>query len=69
MMESYRTGTTIYPDSMSKKLSYSSSGNVYWPSDYKVVTSNSDYLNKIYEKLKEGKPVLFGAKNSYGTQH
>ena len=69
MMESYRTGTTIYPDAMSKKLSYSSSGNVYWPSDYKVVTSNSDYLNKIYEKLKEGKPVLFGAKNSYGTQH
>ena len=69
MMESYRTGTTIYPDVMSKKLSYSSSGNVYWPSDYKVVTSNSDYLNKIYVKLKEGKPVLFGAKNSYGTQH
>ena len=69
MMESYRTGTTIYPDLMSKKLSYSSSGNVYWPSDYKVVTSNSDYFNKIYEKLKDGKPVLFGAKNSYGTQH
>ena len=69
MIESYRTGTTIYPDVMSKKLSYSSTGNVYWPSDYKVVTSKSDYLNKIYEKLKEGKPVLFGAKNSYGTQH
>ena len=69
MMDSYRTGTTIYPDVMSKKLSYSSTGNVYWPSDYKVVTSKSDYLNKIYEKLKEGKPILFGAKNSYGTQH
>lgn len=69
MIESYRTGTTIYPDVMSKKLSYSSTGNVYWPSDYKVVTSKSDYLNKIYEKLKEGKPILFGAKNSYGTQH
>ena len=69
MMESYRTGTTIYPDAMSKKLSYSSSGNVYWPSHFKAVTSSSGYLNKIYEKLKEGKPVLFGAKKSSGTQH
>lgn len=69
MMESYRKGKTIYPDAMSKKLSYSSSGNLYWPSDYTVVTSNSGYLNKIYQKLKEGKPVLLGAKNSSGTQH
>lgn len=69
MMQSYRTGTTIYPDAMSKKLSYSSSGNVYWPSDYIVVTSSSGYLSKIYELLKQGKPVLFGAKNSYGGQH
>ena len=69
MMESYRTGTTIYPDAMSKKLSYSSSGNVYWPSNYIAVTSSSGYLSKIYEKLKEGKPVLFGAKKSSGTQH
>ena len=69
MMESYRTGTTIYPDAMSKKLSYSSSGNVYWPSNYKSVTSSSGYLTKIYEKLKEGKPVMFGAKKSSGTQH
>ena len=69
MMESYRTGTTIYPDAMSKKLSYSSSGNVYWPSNYKAVTSSSGYLSKIYEKLKEGKPVLFGAKKSSGSQH
>ena len=69
MMESYRTGTTIYPDAMSKKLSYSSSGNVYWPSNYIAVTSSNGYLSKIYEKLKEGKPVLFGAKKSSGTQH
>ena len=69
MMESYRTGTTIYPDAMSKKLTYSSSGNVYWPSHYKAVTSSSGYLSKIYEKLKEGKPILFGAKKSSGTQH
>lgn len=69
MIESYRTGKTIYPDAMSKKLSYSSSGNLYWPSDYTVVTNSSNYLSKIYQKLKEGKPVLFGAKNSSGTQH
>ena len=69
MMESYRTGTTIYPDAMSKKLSYTASGSVYWPSHYTVVTSSSGYLNGIYQQLKQGKPVLFGAKNSYGTQH
>lgn len=69
MMESYRTGTTIYPNTMAKKLSYSSSGNVYWPSNYKVVTSSSGYLSGIYNQLNAGKPVLFGAKNSYGGQH
>lgn len=69
MMESYRTGTTIYPDAMSKKLSYSSTGNLYWPNDYNVVTNSNGYLNNIYQKLKEGKPVLLGAKNSSSTQH
>ena len=69
MIESYRTGKTIYPDAMSRKLSYSSTGNLYWPSDYTVVTSSSDYLSKIYQKLKEGRPVLLGAKNYSGTQH
>lgn len=69
MMQSYRTGTTIYPDAMSKKLSYNSSGSVYWPADYIVTTSSSGYLARIYELLKQGKPVLFGAKNSYGGQH
>lgn len=69
MMESYRKGYTIYPDTMSKMLSYSSSGNVYWPSHYKVCTSSADYLEKFYEILNMGKPVLFGAKNRYGAQH
>ena len=68
MMESYRTGTTIYPDAMSKQLRYTSSGNVYWPSHYTVVTG-SNYLNTILNLLKAGKPVLFGAKNSAGGQH
>lgn len=69
MMESYRKGSTIYPDAMAKKLNYSSSGNVYWPSDYTVVTSSSNYLNGILTKLKQNKPVLFGAKKSSGSQH
>lgn len=69
MMESYRTGSTIYPDAMSKKLSYSASGNVYWPSHYKVVTNSSGYLNKIYSLLQSGKPVLLGAKTGAGRQH
>lgn len=69
MLESYRTGTTIYPDTMSKRLSYSSTGNVYWPSHYTVVTSSSGYLSKIYQKLKEGKPVMIGVKKSTGSQH
>ena len=69
MMESYRTGTTIYPDAMSKKLKYTSSGSVYWPSGYSQVSSSYEYLLRIYEKLRSGKPVLIGAKNKYGGQH
>ena len=69
MIESYRTGKTVYPDAMSKKLSYTSTGNVYWPSDYTAITSTSGYLEKIYAELKAGKPVLFGAKTSSGGQH
>lgn len=69
MMESYRTGTTIYPDAMSKKLSYTASGSLYWPGNFVAVTNQSGYLTGIYEKLKQGKPVLFGAKNSSGKQH
>lgn len=69
MMESYRTGTTIYPDAMSRKLSYTGSGSVYWPGHFVTVTSSDGYLSRIYEQLKQGKPVLFGAKNAYGSQH
>ena len=69
MMESYRTGTTIYPHIMARSLRYTSGGDVYWPEHYTPVTSHEDYLNKIYQKLKSGKPVLFGARNLYGSQH
>lgn len=69
MLESYRTGTTIYPNTMAKKLSYTSGGAVYWPSHYTIITSSSGYLSKIYNLLKAGKPVLIGAKKSNGSQH
>lgn len=69
MMESYRTGTTIYPNAMAQKLSYTSSGSVYWPSHYTTVTSSTGYLGAIYQHLKQGRPVLFGARNSAFGQH
>lgn len=69
MMESYRQGKTITPDAMAKKLKYTSTGSVYWPADYTVVTSSAGYLSGVYTQLKQGKPVLFGAKNAYGSQH
>ena len=69
MMESCRTGTTIYPDAMAKQLRYTPSGSVYWPSHYTVNTRSDGYLNNICTLLEQGKPVLLGAKNSKGTQH
>ncbi len=69
MIKSYRLGYYIYPDAMSKQLTYSSSGNLYWPGEYKVNLSKENYLKAFYDSLISGKPVLFGSKNSYGTQH
>lgn len=69
MTESFRTGTTIYPNAMSKKLTYTSGGAVYWPENYTVVTDKTNYLNKIYSVLSSGKPVIIGAKNASGGQH
>lgn len=69
MMESYRQGKTIYPNVMSRNLRYTSSGDLYWPADYTVITSTENYLRNIYDLLVQGKPVLFGARNTYGSQH
>ena len=69
MLESKRTNTTIYPHNMMKKLSYTSGGAVYWPSNYTQITSSSGYLTKIYNLLEQGKPVIVGAKKSNGGQH
>lgn len=69
MMESHRTGRTVYPDAMARQLSYSPSGDVYWPGNYQVVTDSTGYLQTVLELLRQGKPVLFGAKKSSGSQH
>lgn len=69
MMESYRTGTTIYPNAMAQKLTYTASGSVYWPSHYTTVTNSSGYLSAIYAKLKQGRLVLLGCQDVYGKQH
>jgi len=69
MMESYRTGVTIYPNDMAKRLQYTSSGSVYWPSHFQVVTGNADLLGNIKRLLDSGKPVLIGGKTYAGKQH
>lgn len=69
MMESHRTGTTIYPDAMAQRLTYTPSGSVYWPTEFVAVTNAADYLSGIYTQLKQGKPVLLGLKNASGKQH
>ncbi len=69
MTESYRTGTTVTPYSMSKKLKYSSSGSLYWPSNYTFVTNPDSYLYTIRGLLRQGKPVILGCKKSNGSQH
>lgn len=69
MLESRRRGYTVYPDEMAQELRYTPSGSVYWPQHYTTVTQSSGYLERIYELLRQGKVVLFGARNQYGTQH
>lgn len=69
MLESHRTGIVRYPDEMMTLLKYTPSGSVYWPSHYTAVTTGSGYLSNLYKLLKQGKPILFGATNSYGSQH
>lgn len=69
MVESLRRGYTVYPQDMARELRYTPSGSVYWPRDYVTVTQASGQFERIYELLGQGKAVLYGARNSYGTQH
>lgn len=66
--ESYRTGSTITPSTMRKRLTYTSNGSAYWPSNY-TQSQSSNYLNITLSKLKEGKPVIMGLKKSSGAMH
>ncbi|MGI5936939.1 MAG: SH3 domain-containing protein [Oscillospiraceae bacterium] len=68
MTESYRTGTTVTPSAMASRLKYTSGGAVYWPYNYSAYTGG-DYLKVAYDKLKAGRPILVGLKNSWGGQH
>lgn len=67
MVESHRRGYAITPDVMARQLRYTPGGSVYWPEHYTVVTSYS--LSKIESLLRQGKPILLGATNTYGSQH
>lgn len=69
MVESHRRGYTIQPDVMARELTYTPSGSVYWPQHYRTVTDSSGYLSGIYTRLMQGKPVLLGVLNGYGSQH
>ncbi|MBE6775835.1 MAG: hypothetical protein E7543_06560 [Ruminococcaceae bacterium] len=70
MTESFHLGKTVTPADMVKRLTYSSSGMLYWPTDYATeLVSSSNYLSKIYTQLSKGKPVILGMKKSNGTQH
>lgn len=69
MAESYRTGKTVYPDTMESRLSYSSGGSLYWPGNYSATTNFSNYMQTIYNLLAQGKPVIVGAKKANGSQH
>lgn len=69
MVESHRVGRAITPDEMAASLTYTPSGSVYWPSHFTTVTNGSGLLSGIYSRLKQGKPILFGASNAYGKQH
>ena len=70
MIQSYRTGQTVYPDAMSKQLSFTSGGGLArFPSWLSGKQSGSDYLSVVYQQLKAGRPVLLEVKKTSGSQH
>ncbi len=68
MVETTVRGYTVTPATLVKELSYSSSGNLYWPSYYSAYTG-SDYLSVVYRELNAGRPVMIGGYTSSGAQH
>lgn len=77
MKHSYHTGSTIYPDAMLSKLSFTnnllywssvSALGYYYTNDYNCGMNNS-IMNLIYQKLKLGRPVIIGGTNNSGGMH
>lgn len=68
MVESTVRGYTVTPAMLVKEVSYSSSGNLYWPSNYSAY-NGSDYLTVVYRQLQAGRPVMIGGFTSAGVQH
>ena len=69
MTESYRLGTSITPADMSRRLSYTSGGALYWPSNYRLIDDGTNALSAIRALLQKGTPVIYGARTSAGQQH
>lgn len=69
MNESYYSGYSITPDNMAKRLSFSSSGSLYWPENYVREYLGDSYAQRIYSLLQKGKPVIAGAKKKPSGQH
>ncbi len=67
MLES-TIGPAVNPAQMASRLTYSSSGDLYWPANYTAYTGK-DYLQKVYDSLQEGIPVMIGGKTAAGSQH
>lgn len=74
MKYSYDTGTTVYPDAMKNKLSFSNN-DLYWSSvtalgythkSYSTSITNS-IMKTIYTQLKKGNPVIIGGKSGSAT--
>lgn len=77
MKYSYHTGRNVYPNEMKGKLSFSNN-DLLWYSVTNLGYSYSDNYNScitnsimttIYNKLKDGKPVIIGGKKSNGGTH
>ena len=68
MERSFTYGYTVLPSNVASAAQYTSSGSLYWPSEYSFITG-SNYLEEIKNKLLQGKPVIVGAKTSAGGQH
>lgn len=68
MVESAVRGTTVTPAMLVKEVQYSSSGDLYWPSNYSAYTG-SDYLSVVYRQLQGGRPVMIGGFTPSGSQH